>query len=270
MIEPINVNVLHERLNIRCALFDFDGTLSLLREGWQEIMAEQMVDTLMQTATHEDATTLRPFVADLIRQTTGQQTIYQMIRLAKEVEKRGTVPESAQTYKQHFTDRLSAHIRPRLSVIQNRPDSTDQWLVPGTRALLELLCVRNIICYIASGTDEVHVRNEASALHIASYFAGIWGAREDYKNHSKKMVIQRLVEQYNLRPGELVTFGDGVPEIEDTKAVGGIAVGVASNEQTRSGINPHKRESLIAAGADMIIPDFQDLEELNRYLFAKE
>ena len=45
-------------------------------------------------------------------------------------------------------------------------------------------------------------------------------------------------------------FGDGYVEIENVKAVGGVAVGVASNEKEREGIDQWKRERLIQAGAD--------------------
>ena len=42
------------------------------------------------------------------------------------------------------------------------------------------------------------------------------------------------------------------------KAVGGLALGVASDEVNRDGsINALKREHLLRAGADLIIPDYQ-------------
>ena len=34
-------------------VFDFDGTLSLIREGWPEIMVPMMVEVLQQTGTDE-------------------------------------------------------------------------------------------------------------------------------------------------------------------------------------------------------------------------
>jgi phosphoglycolate phosphatase len=67
----------------------------------------------------------------------------------------------------------------------------------------------------------------------------------------------------------LVAFGDGFVEIEDAKSAGGIAVGVASNEATRQGIDTWKRERLIQAGADLIIPDFREQEALIAHLFAE-
>jgi len=76
------------------------------------------------------------------------------------------------------------------------------------------------------------------------------------------MVIERLVGQLALAPGELIGFGDGFVEIEEVKRAGGVAIGVASDEKFRTGINDWKRNRLIQAGADLIIPDYRDLAAL--------
>ena len=47
MIEIIHNHI--ERGHIRHALFDFDGTVSLIREGWQQVMTSMMVELLLQT-----------------------------------------------------------------------------------------------------------------------------------------------------------------------------------------------------------------------------
>jgi phosphoglycolate phosphatase len=53
-------------------------------------------------------------------------------------------------------------------------------------------------------------------------------------------------------------FGDGYVEIEEGKKIGALAVGVASNE-AEGGIDEWKKERLLRAGADMIVPDFADV-----------
>jgi phosphoglycolate phosphatase-like HAD superfamily hydrolase len=265
-MELINPNV--PRGKVRCAVFDFDGTLSLLREGWPQIMRAVMLDALMATPAREDVAELDRFVTDLIYQTSGQQTIYQMIRLAEQVALRGGAPNAPQAYKQVFADRLLARVDTRVVAIRGGKSTPEEWLVPGTVPLLDALRQRGVTCYIASGTDEVFVKNEAAVLNIEKYFADIFGAHADYKNHSKKVVIGNLVARHALREGELVTFGDGMPEIADTKAVGGIAIGVASEEATRDGIDPRKREALLRAGADLIVPHFRAHAALVEYLFA--
>jgi phosphoglycolate phosphatase len=122
---------------------------------------------------------------------------------------------------------------------------------------------------LASGTDEKYVFDEADLLGVSKYFKQIYGAIDDYKNFSKKLVIQKIIHDNQLTGPELVAFGDGYVEIEDTKSAGGIAVGVATNEDKREGINEWKRERLIASGADIIMPDFGQFQMLLDYLWGE-
>ena len=92
-----------------------------------------------------------------------------------------------------------------------------------------------------------------------------YGAVRDFKSFSKEQVIRDLVLP-KIESGEaLLGFGDGFVEIENVKAVGGIAVGVASNEKDRQGIDPWKRDRLIKAGADVIIGDYRSRTLLRSY-----
>src|SRR5262245_5940385 len=61
------------------AVFDFDGTLSLIREGWPEVMVPMMVEVLRTTGTPESDDELAALSLDFIMQLNGKQTIYQMI-----------------------------------------------------------------------------------------------------------------------------------------------------------------------------------------------
>ncbi|MBI5030366.1 MAG: HAD family hydrolase [Chloroflexi bacterium] len=266
-MELINSNF--PRGRIRVAIFDFDGTLSLLREGWSEIMHSLVFAELEQTPQHEDEATLRDFVWDIIYQTAGQQTIYQMIRFAQEIEKRGGTPRTPEEYLRIFTEKLLERVHERVALLKSGVSAPSDWLVPGSVETLQALRAHGVTCYIASGTGESFVRDEAKLLGIAPFFAGMYGSHADYKNHSKKVIIGNIVEKHGLREGELVMFGDGATEIADAKAVGGIGAGLATNETTRDGINPIKRMALVQAGADIIIPDFCDCAELMNYLFNK-
>jgi beta-phosphoglucomutase-like phosphatase (HAD superfamily) len=107
-IEIINPNI--TRGKIKFAIFDFDGTISLIREGWQQIMISMMVDILMQTPAHESSQEIENIVRTYVANTTGKQTIYQMIRLAKEIEKRGRVPQEPLAYKNLYHDLLMKRI----------------------------------------------------------------------------------------------------------------------------------------------------------------
>lgn len=267
-IEIINPYI--ERGHIRHALFDFDGTLSLIREGWQEVMTPMMVEVLLETPRHESEEELYGVVTEFVDRLTGKQTIYQMIRLCEEVRQREGEPLDPLEYKRIYLDRLWERIKGHIAALKSGQVPPEEMMVPGALAMLEAMRARGVICYLASGTDELPVFNEAVALGISSYFAGIYGALDDYKHYSKKMVIERIIKENHLRGSEFVAFGDGFVEIENTKTVGGIAVGVASNEATQYGINEWKRQRLIQGGADLIIPDFREHERLVAYLFAEE
>ena len=45
---------------------------------------------------------------------------------------------------------------------------------------------------------------------------------------------------------------------------------VASDEVNRRGVNAWKRDRLVRAGADLVIPDYRQAERLLAYLFAAE
>ena len=84
------------------------------------------------------------------------------------------------------------------------------------------------------------------------------------------MIIKEIILDNNLTGSEFVGTGDGFVEIENTKAVNGIAIGVAPDEKDHTKVDPWKRERLIQAGADLIIPNFIDTEGLIDLLFQGE
>lgn len=267
-IEIINPSI--TRGQIRFALLDFDGTISLIREGWQGVMIPMMVEVLLQTPDHESEGELTAVVTDFVTRLTGKQTIYQMIQLAEEVTKRGGTARAPLDYKHEYLRRLWTRIENRVTDLKAGQKSAGDFIVPGALDLLASLRKRGVTCYLASGTDQPYVRDEAGALGLPVYFGErIYGALDDYQNFSKRMVIERILRENQLAGPELVAFGDGFVEIEDAKAAGGIAVGVASNEATRQGIDSWKRERLIQAGADLIIPDFREQEALIAHLFTE-
>jgi hypothetical protein len=66
---------------------------------------------------------------------------------------------------------------------------------------------------------------------------------------------------------QFLGFGDGYVEIEEVKNVGGVAVGVASEEPACSRVDEWKRLRLIGVGADYIVPNYLCGEELFSSLF---
>src|SRR5213080_4403260 len=105
------------RGRFRSALFDFDGTLSLIREGWPQVMIPMMVEELRATGTAETEAQLSAAVEEFVMRLNGRQTIYQMIQLAEEVRRRGGRPREPLEYKHRYHDRLVARIEGRLAAL---------------------------------------------------------------------------------------------------------------------------------------------------------
>ena len=255
--------------NIRHVVFDFDGTISLIRDGWQNVMVPMMVEFLQtETDTTETGAELEALVVDFVDRLTGKQTIYQMMQLGEEIEKRGGTPKEPLAYKDEYNRRLLPVVEARIAGLAAGKLSAEPLRVPMSLEFLESLREMGIHCYLASGTDVEFVKNEASLLGVTAYFdGGIFGALREYKKFSKAMVIQKILTDFQLSGSELLIVGDGYVEIENAKAVGAIAVGVASVEDNRYNMNADKRERLIRAGADIIIPDFREGAKLLDYLF---
>jgi phosphoglycolate phosphatase len=268
MIECLHPGVSAQRA--RVALFDFDGTLSLIRTGWVGVMVPMMVEMLTDLKTGESEEELSALVEDFIARLTGEQTVYQMIELARQVELRGGKPLEPLAYKKMYNDRLMAKIEYRREELRQGKVAPEKYVVPGARALLEALRERGLKMYCASGTDQLYTREEARLLQVDHYFnGGIYGAVDDYKNFSKEILIQKMIASLECRGEELVGFGDGYVEIKNVKDVGGIAVGLATAEPECQVVDEWKRKRLASVGADFIIPSFIDHAQLLRHLFPE-
>jgi phosphoglycolate phosphatase-like HAD superfamily hydrolase len=243
----------------------------LIREGWPEVMVPMFVEAIPRQPGESEAT-VRAMVLDDIMRLTGKQTIYQMIQLAERIKERGATPQEPLWYKHEYLRRLERHVGSRAAGLRAGALRPDSFLLHAARPLLEHLRTRGLQLYLASGTDEYAVKDEAALLDVAQYFgANIFGALDDYKSFSKKLVIDRLLRETGISGRQLLAFGDGYVEIENTKQVGGFAVAVASDEaHNGSGrVDPWKRERLLGVGADAVIPDFRDAVALVDHLLGQ-
>jgi phosphoglycolate phosphatase-like HAD superfamily hydrolase len=263
VVRPVRLDAPPEHV-----LFDFDGTLSLIREGWPQVMVPMMVEVLMQCGSGQSPEALARVANGFVMELNGKQTIYQMIRLAEEVGLRGGVPEEPAVYKQRYHDRLMERIAGRREALRSGGVPPEDMLVPHSLDLLRAFRDRGLTLYLASGTDESYVLEEAALLGLEPYFGErIYGACNDYKAFSKAMVIERILNENSVPGSHLLGFGDGYVEIQNVKQMGGVAVAVASDEAGRSGKpDPWKRDRLIGVGADLVIPDYRDWQPLLDYL----
>jgi len=266
MVENIRPGV--SARNARVVLFDFDGTLSLIRSGWMNVMVPMMVEILADLKSGESDQQLRVLVEEFVWRLTGKETIYQMIAFAEAIEARGGKALEPLVYKKMYLDLLWQKIEKRVEGLRQGQIDPEEFLVPGSRALLERLREKGLKMYLASGTDEVYMKEEARLLGVTQYFdGGVYGALDDYKSFSKAILIQRILSTAEFQGDQFLGFGDGYVEIEEVKNVGGVAVGVASEEPSCSRVDEWKRQRLIGVGADYIVPNYLCGEELFSSLF---
>jgi rfaE bifunctional protein kinase chain/domain len=271
-IELIDSSLTSKDVHPKYAIFDHDGTISTLREGWELIMNPMMIKAILGKH-YQDADEVLYHkvairVADFIDKTTGIQTLVQMKGLIELVKEFGCVPEEEILdifgYKKIYNDELLLMVKEREQKLQKGELSLDDFTLKNAVPFLMALYQAGVKLYLASGTDEEDVKSEAKALGYDYLFEGrIYGAIGDINKEAKKIVLDRILESIGTsEAGQIITFGDGPVEIRETRKRNGITVGLASNEQRRYGLNAHKRTRLIKAGADIIISDFSQMGSL--------
>jgi rfaE bifunctional protein kinase chain/domain len=266
------INAWQEKLTVKYAIFDHDGTLSTLREGWELIMTPVMIKAILGS-TYKDAaidvyTKVEERVKEFIDKTTGIQTLVQMKGLVDIVREFGYVPEEDILdefgYKKIYNDELLKMVRSRERKYAKGELSLEDLTVKNAVPFLQKLYHAGIKLYLASGSDEVDVKDEARIMGYAHLFEGrIYGSVGDVTIEAKRIVLNRILEQIGKDAStQIITFGDGPVEIRETRKRGGLTVGLATNELRRYELNPSKRTRLIKAGADIVIPDFSQYTQL--------
>ena len=260
---------------IKHVVFDFDGTISTLRQGWNSLMRQVMMESITGKKEIENEALRKRIenrVDEYIEKSTGVQTILQMEALVLIVKEFGLVaPDDIldiMGYKEEYNQKLMVEVESRIVEIMEGRKLKKDFLVPGAVEFLELLKKQGLELHLVSGTDDIDVKREAEFLNIAEYFGNrIYGALGDIKKYSKRMMIDQIIIENELFSEEVAVIGDGPVEIREGRKREGITIGVASNEETGEGLNTKKRSSLIKAGADIIISDFKESKELMELLF---
>ncbi len=258
-------------------VFDQDGTLSTLRQGWEEIMEPMMLKAILGMAEQEIDEVLYEqlltSVREYIDKTTGIQTLVQMKGLVDLVRQFGFVPveeiKDEFGYKEVYNQELLIMVHTRIQQLKKKELDVEDFTIKKAIPFLNALHENGMKLYLASGTDQEDVRKEAEILGYANLFGErIYGSVGDITKDAKRIVLERIMKDIGDESRhQVVTVGDGPVEIRETHKRGGYTMGIASNEIRRHGMNLTKRKRLIEAGADLVIPDFSQLEQLLPLLF---
>jgi phosphoglycolate phosphatase-like HAD superfamily hydrolase len=248
---------------VRHVLFDFDGTLSVLRQGWEEVMIPLMIEAIC--GEEMDTGAIEQEVREYVDHSTGILTIRQMQWLAEAVQRHGIARQvlAPGAYKALYLSRLMVFVRQRLARLESGECRPADYMIAGAEEFLHVLAERGMRLYLASGTDHADVVNEADTLGLLPYFdGGIYGALDANEDHAKERVIQRILEENALSGSALLVVGDGPVEIREGAMRGALTWGTASDEIHRSGWNHKKMERLAQAGADFLAADFTHAVEV--------
>jgi bifunctional ADP-heptose synthase (sugar kinase/adenylyltransferase)/phosphoglycolate phosphatase-like HAD superfamily hydrolase len=263
-------------LRVTHAVFDYDGTISTVRQGWEQVMELVMIKAILGSRYASADETLYARVVKRVRQliesTTGNQTITQMQGLIRLVHEFHVVPENdvldEARYKVAYLESLAGLIRERLEKLRSHELDVNDLTIKNAPAFLRGLRAAGVKLYLASGTDEKDLVGEMEALGLADLFEGrIFGGSGDTTKDVKRDVLDRILDDIGAtNMCRLASFGDGPVEIRETHKRGGLTVGLATDEVRRYGLSPMKRSRLIRAGAQIVVPDFSQMDALLRLL----
>jgi rfaE bifunctional protein kinase chain/domain len=256
---------------IKHVIFDHDGTISVLRQGWEKIIEDVMVKSICGDKYQDIDLVLLGRIKKRVHDYIDKSTL-QMEELVEMVKEFNLVQENMILdkfgYKKIYNNELMKMINKRIEKIESYELNFEDFIIKGAIKFLQRLKDLGISLYLTSGTDKKDVEGEAKILGYGHLFGGgIYGALDDVKKFSKKMVIEKIIEENHLKGRELAVFGDGPVEMYECRRNGGVAIGIASDETRRYGLNIEKRERLIKSGAHMVIPDFSQYIKLLGLLF---
>ena len=251
---------------IRTVIFDFDGTFSTLRCGWEKVMRKLMLELISGRNAYDKP--LEDRVDTYIDASTGIQTVYQMQWLKNAVDEAGygCSDRDVWWYKDEYNRRLMEEVNRRIRSVETGEESPKQYLVAGAVEFLQALRNAGIPACLASGTDHKDVLHEAAVLGVADLFSVIKGAPERQAACSKEAVLKMLLDENGVSGDSLLLVGDGKVEIALGAENGAYTLGAATDEENLRGINPVKRKRLQMAGADAIVGDFENLTDLRGWL----
>lgn len=247
--------------NIRCVLMDFDGTISTLRCGWEEVMLQFIFKELSPFYVGKEDE-LREKIIRFIDDSTGVQTIYQMQWIVQQVELAGGQALDQWEYKEGFNTALIEMVYKRIKLLEEGKALPDDFLVPGSKELVEKMVEQGMKCFIASGTDDVDLKKEMNILGVGHFFEEVKGAPYKKVACAKEEIYERLVTEFKYQPDEILIVGDGKVEIKLGSENGALTLGIASNERDFREVDLKKRERLLEAKASAIVKDFTNSDDI--------
>ncbi len=261
-------------------LFDLDGTLSLMRGGWGDVMLGLFMERISPFPGESRADLENLLREDMLKES-GKPVISQFVRFVGRQQERCCKGDSPERMYQEFIHRMGKISDQRRQDMLSGKRSKESILVPGVDRMLHELRQRGLILYLASGSNIELVKREIEELGVADFFEErVYGDSPGFSKHS---VIEKILSEPGVSSENLIAFGDGFVEISETTRVGGLAVAVASDESLvnlavsgktyppqKEIIYPKKRNLLLRAGATVVMGDYRNAAERAAVLLGEK
>ena len=138
-----------EGVRVASVLFDFDGTISTLRCGWEKIMEPLIVEVLLPYWKGETSA-LEDMAKAYVNESTGIQTIFQMKWLAEQVALMGGQPLDPWDYKDEYNRRLMLEIEKKKKRLFDGVEKPDDYLMAGAMEFLQALKQHGVHLFIVT------------------------------------------------------------------------------------------------------------------------
>ena len=253
------------RPEISHVLFDFDGTLSLIRQGWPEVMVPMFVEMLPRRGGETEADIQRLAYDDIMR-LNGKQTIYQMIQLAERVaaarrRARGNRCGTSTSTSAASTSGSATASRD-CGAEGSRP--TTCWSMAAGNCWSSFPPAGSRSTWPAAPTSRSSRPRPSCSTWPATSARGSTGHRTTTRTSPSRWSSSASSAKTRSRasgcwPSATVTWRSRTPR--------GWAAWPSPWPATRpttapGTMDPWKRQRLLGVGADVVIPDFRDAEAL--------
>jgi len=127
-------------------------------------------------------------------------------------------------------------------------------LFPNVKKVLEAIYEKNIIMTVASARNRASLTGFLEKLGISGYFGYILGQEDTSFLKPHPEPVLKTLERFNIKAEDALVVGDMPMDVEMGKRAGAYACGVTYGNS--------ERDILLAAGADFVIDDMEELLKL--------
>ena len=213
-------------MNVKCAIFDFDGTLFDSMFIW-----ENVGEIYLRSLGKEP----KPSMGDDVR----TMSLYQSACYFRREYDLPLSPEEIMTGINRIVEDFYIHeVQPK----------------PGVVDFLKQMQKAEISMCIATATDRYQIEAALSRCGMADYFEAIFTCSEVGHGKDEPHIFRKAMEHFAADRGNTVIFEDALHAIQTAKADGFVVVAVCDNSE--------KRQNVIRELADFYIENFEQTEKL--------